>query len=283
MERTSTLRRVSQMFLWVAPFISPILMLPYRAGGLKLYALCATALFLLMAGAVYVLVAHSVRTPTTNRRDALLPGVLLVASLGLVAVTVTTGPPPTSAAQWIATQSEQHLRYVGLIVAGLLAWLGFGALTATLQVLGERTFSVLARSVTTISMVLFTLFTLGALTIYDLVMQQRNSGNTPTWSSPLLILMRSWDSLYAVLTYLAASLYATALARVGLIGKLGATVFVALGVIASIFAVIATVTPNQSGTSTHGLFVLQIPAVPLILPYFIGVNLIRRAGDLVGN
>ncbi len=283
MQRISTLRRVSQAFLWVAPFISPVLILANRAGGLKLYALCGAALFFLMAGAVWIRAADSVRTPSANRRDALLPGVLLVASLGLVAVTVTTGPPPASAAQWVATQSAQHLRYVGLLVAGLLAWAGFNALTAVLQAAGERTFSVLARSLTTISMALFTLFTLGALTIYDLVMQQRNSGNTPTWSSPLLILVGSWDSLYAVLTYLAASLYAIALARVGLIGKLGAAVFVALGAIASIFAVIASVAPNQSGTSTHGLFVLQIPAVPLILPYFIGVNLVRRAGDLVRN
>ena len=283
MQRISPLRRVSQVFLWVAPFISPILILAYRAGGLKLYALSGAALFLLMAGAVWILVADSVRTPTTNRRDALLPGVLLVASLDLVAITVTTGPPPTSAAEWVATQNVQHLRYVGLLVAGLLAWAGFDALTAMLQVAGERALSVLARSVTAISMALFTLFTLGALTIPDLVAQQRNSGNTPTWASPLLILMSSWLSLYAVLTYLAASLYAMALGRVGLIGKFGGAVFVALGTIASILVLIAILTPNQSGTLTHGLFVLQIPAVPLILPYFVGVNLVRRAGDLVPN
>jgi hypothetical protein len=258
-------------------------MLPYRAGGLKLYALCGAALFLLMAGAVYILVADSVRTSTTNRRDALLPGVLLVASLDLVAVTVTTGPPPTSAAEWVATPNVQHLRSVGLLAAGLLAWAGFDALTAMLQAAGERALSVLARSLTAISMALFTLFTLGALTIFDLVAQQRNSGNTPTWASPLLILMSSWLSLYAVLTYLATSLYAMAFARVGLIGRFGRAVFVALGAIASILALVAILTPNPSGTLTHGLFVLQIPAVPLILPYFIGVNLVRRAGDLVRN
>ncbi len=52
MQPISTVRRGSQVFLWVAPFISPILILVYRAGGLKLYALCGAALFLLMAGAV---------------------------------------------------------------------------------------------------------------------------------------------------------------------------------------------------------------------------------------
>jgi hypothetical protein len=283
MPRISTLRRASQAFLWVAPFISPVLMLAYRAGGLKLYALCGAALLLLIAGAVWILAADSVKTSTTNRRDALLPGVLLVASLSSVAVTVTSGPPPVSAAEWVATLSVQHLRYVGLLVAGLLAWAGFEAMTTMVQAAGERAYSVLARSATTVSMALFILFILGALTIFDVVAQQRNSGNTPTWVSPLLILMGSWASLYSVLTYLAVSLYAIALARTGMIGNLGRNVFVALGAIASILAVVATLMPNPSGTFTHGLFVLQVPAVPLILPYFIGVNLVRRAVDPVSN
>ena len=55
--------------------------------------------------------------------------------------------------------------------------------------------------------------------------------------------------------------------------------FVALGTIAAVLALIAISTSNRTGTLTHGLFVFIIPAVPLILPYFIGVNLVRRAGD----
>jgi hypothetical protein len=252
MQRISTLRRVSQVFLWVAPFISPILTLVYRAGGLKLYALSGVALFLLMAGAVWILVADSVRTPATNRRDALLPGVLLVASLDLVAVTVTTGPPPTSATEWVATQNVQHLRYVGLLIAGLLAWAGFSALTAVLQAAGERAFSVLARSVTTISMALFTLFPLFALTVVDLrVKEAVNSGNAPQWWPPLVAFGESWLVLYAVLTYLATSLYAIALGKLGLMGNLGRAVFALLGAIAAVLVLVASLTRPISRALSH--------------------------------
>jgi hypothetical protein len=87
--------------------------------------------------------------------------------------------------------------------------------------------------------------------------------------------------LFAVLTYLATSLYAMALGNVGLLGKLGSVVFVVLGVIAAALALIAITSSNQPATLVHGVFVFLIPAVPFILPYLIGVNLVRRAGDPV--
>jgi hypothetical protein len=281
MQRISPGQRVSQVFLWVAPFLSPILMLVYRAGGLKVYAVGGATLLVLMAGAVWILAAGSVTSPASNRSIALLPGVFLVANLASAAVTVTTGPPPTSDAVWVAIRTEQHVRYVGLLIAGLLALAGFTLLTASLREAGERVFSVLAFSSTAIATVLFILFALGALTIYDLVAQQRSAGNTPAWSSPLLILIFSWIELYAVLSYLATSLYAVALGKVGLLSKFVCVLFVALGTIAAVLALIAITTPNQTGTLTHGLFIFTIPAVPLILPYLIGVNLVRRAGDPV--
>ena len=175
MQRVSTARRGSQVFLWGAPFLSPILMLAYRAGGLKLYAIGGATLVFLMAGAVWILAAGSTTSPANNRHLPLLAGVLLIASLASAAVTVTTGPPPTSAAAWVATQTEQHVRYVGLLVAGLLALAGFGLLTARLREAGERVFSVLAFSAYMIATGLFVLFTLGALTIYDLVAQQASA------------------------------------------------------------------------------------------------------------
>ena len=173
------------------------------------------------------------------------------------------------------------MRYVGLLVAGLLALAGFGLLTARLHEAEERVFSVLGFSATIIATGLFVLFTLGALTIYDLVAKQASAGNIPAWTSPLQILISSWLELYAVLSYLATSLYAMALSKAGWLAKFGCAAFAGLGAIAAVLALIAIITPNGTGTLTHGFFVLLIPAVPLILPYLLGVNLVRRAGDSV--
>ena len=279
MQRLSAARRVSQLFLWAAPFLSTILILVYRAGGLKLYAMGGAALVLLMAGAVWILAACSMTNLANNRGVLLLPGVLLVAIVASTAVTVTTGPPPASNAVWVATLTEQHARYVGLLVAGLLAFGGFGLLTVRLREAGEQVFSVLGFSAITIATGLFVLFALGALTIYDLVAQQGIAGNTPAWASPLLRVISSWLKLYAVLSYLATSLYAMAMGKVGLLGKFGRAAFSSLGAMAALLALIAIISTNTTGTLTHGLFVFLIPAVPLMLPYFLGVNLVRLAGD----
>ena len=173
------------------------------------------------------------------------------------------------------------MRYVGLLVAGLLALAGFGLLTARLhEARGARSQFSDSRPLWSRTG-LFVLFTLGALTIYDLVAKQASAGNIPAWTSPLQILISSWLKLYAVLSYLATSLYAMALSKAGWLAKFGCAAFAGLGAIAAVLALIAIITPNGTGTLTHGFFVLLIPAVPLILPYLLGVNLSRRAGDSV--
>jgi hypothetical protein len=70
-----------------------------------------------------------------------------------------------------------------------------------------------------------------------------------------------------------------ALRKVGWLGKIGGATFAVLSAISAVLAVVAIATPNQQATLTHGFFVFLIPAVPMIVPYLIGVNLIRRAGD----
>jgi len=85
--------------------------------------------------------------------------------------------------------------------------------------------------------------------------------------------------LFAVLTYPATSLYAMAFGNVGLLGKFGRVVFLVLGAITAALALIAVGVLKPPATLVHGLFVLVIPAVPFIMPYFIGVSLVRRAGD----
>lgn len=267
------------MFLWSAPLLSPILMFAYRTGGLKLFAAGGIVLFVAMSAAVWILGGDAWRGLANDRHGFLLPGVLLVASLAIPAVTVTTGPPPTSSAEWVATLTEQHVRYVGLLIAGLASWAGFGMLSASLREAGEHVFSRLALSAVAISSVVFTLFVLSTLTVYDLVAREHSSGNHPDWVRPFGIMIASWLYLYAVLSYTATSFYAIALSKVGLLGKLGRTGFAGVSAIAAVLAVVAIRTANSTGTLTHGFFVLLIPAVPLILPYFLGVAMIRRAGD----
>ncbi len=278
MQRISGVQGVSQVFLWLVPFL-PFLGMAYRPGGLKLYAIAGGTQTFLMALAVWILAGDSIKSSASDRRALLLPGVFLIASWASAALAVSMGAPPR-ATVWIATLADQHLRYVALLLAGLLAWAGFGLLTARLREDGERVLSVLGLCAAAISTVSFTLFTLAALTVYDLrAAQEASTGNTPEWWTPLFGLFHSWVVLFAVLTYVATSLFAMALGKVGLLGKFGRILFVVLGTTAAALALIAIAMTFGPATPGRGLFVLLVPAVPFVLPYLIGVNLVRRAGD----
>jgi hypothetical protein len=88
--------------------------------------------------------------------------------------------------------------------------------------------------------------------------------------NPCLTEYFAWLWLYAVLTHLAVVLYATALAKVGLLGKFGHALFV----------VSARLRPSwRNPTLARAFYPFMIPAVPFLRPYFIGVSLARRAGD----
>jgi len=84
-----------------------------------------------------------------------------------------------------------------------------------------------------------------------------------------------------VLTYSATALYAAALRKTGWLGKFGCALFVGLSLSAATFAIVAvsiTLGPRIPG---QGIFIVLVPAVPFLLPYLLGVHLVRRAGDPV--
>jgi hypothetical protein len=164
------------------------------------------------------------------------------------------------------------------VSSGLLSWAGFGLLTSRLREAGERTFSVLGLCSIAVSTPLFILFNLAALTVYDMhAAKVASSGSVPVWSPPLVALSLVWLGLYAVLTHLAVALYAMALANVGLLGKFGRGLFIMLGTIAAASALVLV--SASSPTLREALYPFMIPAVPTILPYLMGVSLVRRVGD----
>jgi len=85
-----------------------------------------------------------------DRRALLLPGAFLIACWASATLAASMGPPPALAV-WAVTRTDQQVRYVALLLAVLLAWAGFGVLTARLREAGEHLFSVLGLSAATIS------------------------------------------------------------------------------------------------------------------------------------
>jgi hypothetical protein len=84
-------------------------------------------------------------------------------------------------------------------------------------------------------------------------------------------------TVYAMRATQVASSGATALANLGLLGKFGRASFIILGTIAAASALIGFTT--RTPTIAQAFYPFMIPAMPFLLPNFIGVSLVRSAGD----
>jgi len=87
-----------------------------------------------------------------------------------------------------------------------------------------------------------------------------------------------------VLTYLTTAAFAAAMERMRWLGRGAARAYVIANLVALLFIVARGLSfpdPNASSTPwyTQPGFIAGIPAVPWIMPFLLGVVLLRRAGD----
>ena len=99
---------------------------------------------------------------------------------------------------------------------------------------------------------------------------------TPNWYNLTRIYFKPLFVLGGLLTYAATAAYAAALGRVGWLEKLSSRLLAGTSVAA---AVLVSVSPLGGKIGAPG-FILLIPALPYLMPYFIGVLLVTRAGRL---
>lgn len=189
--------------------------------------------------------------------------------------------PPIQGPTYFDFPADAYLRHSALMVAGLLALGGFAILTAALLAAGERVLSMLGFAAITLA------------TGFHLVVQALSATGLgrvlPTSGIPSHVAPRLHDFVLFVAffpaecAFLATGFYAAASPQLGLrktgSRALALVCFCAAGVFA--VAAIATLVfhvPRRSPWSIGG--VLGIPAIPYVLPYFMGVSLLRRAGEV---
>jgi hypothetical protein len=90
--------------------------------------------------------------------------------------------------------------------------------------------------------------------------------------------------LGCALTYVATAAFAASLGRIEWLGRKATLAYIILNFVALFSLVISVLKyPDPAALSAPwyvmpGVF-LHVPAVPLIMPFFLGVVLLRRAGD----
>jgi hypothetical protein len=173
------------------------------------------------------------------------------------------------------------MRYLVLILMAISTAGGFVMLRETLSEAGERFYSTLGFAAVILAGPLFVTWNTFVFGAYSILEQ---SGEIAPAMVPFTAFRDLLLSVSCSLTYFAAAAYVMSLSRVDWLGRKASLTYIILNVIALALLVIKiAVHPDPTGLSqpwyTIPGFILQIPALPLIMPALLGAVLLRRAEE----
>lgn len=158
---------------------------------------------------------------------------------------------------------------------------GFVILREALSEAGERFYATLGFAAIMLGGPLYLIWNTFAFAAY---FGKEHAGEVP---AAIVSLNDTLDLLLFVagfLTYLATATFAASLGRIQWLGRGAARAFMIVNGVALLFLVIRGLQfPDPKALSepwyTSPGFIVGIPAVPFIMPFLIGVVLLRRAGE----
>ena len=189
------------------------------------------------------------------------------------------GPPPETAVEWTEKATEQQVRYFFLVISGVFIAFGFIGLSNRLKTAGESLFSDLSSTAILIAIPLFIanmLYWGFYLTELFKILSSQNSTNYPDWFLPTKQLFGLISVIEVALTYFATFAIVIALKKTG---WLNATSYYFYLLFSSLAFVIIILSAFFTDTFKIPGFAVSIPAFPFLMPYFIGVNLLKRVGN----
>lgn len=215
-----------------------------------------------------------------TRNQLSFAGALLIIPVICVSIFAGMGPPPGSIADWVATGTEQQIRYGILIASGVVLALGFATLRNGLIPTKGKPFA-------DVGMLLFLtaipLFILNMTFWSDFVLFSFESqavstpAEMPDWFKAMLKQFDLVSRVEVSLMYLTTTFFGLALKSAGWFKGTPSSLYVAISLTA--FVAVVFYPLYASVVAFMGFFPLLIPAVPFMLPYYIGVNLLRKAGN----
>ena len=252
----------------------PVVVLPLAGiRGLRvpgLYSTVGALLFAILAAAAGLLARGAGASEHDPRLR--LGGILLLVPIALIGLLwVGLGTP------WDATVAENRSRYAALLAMSIAVATGFHLLGDALRDSGEKLFAPLAVVFGLLSgsaYVVWTSFQLG-----DFALHLASGERAPGVAS----MNNVFDALLfaaTALAYLATACLAGALGRAGRLGSVAAHVYLALNLLALCMLLLRGVSFPTPGSGPEAWymtpgFIVGVPAMPWILPYFLGVTVLR--------
>lgn len=279
MQSSQAVRNGAQAYLSIVPVLTAILGFGIGHISYRVYLPVWLINSCLMVMAAWVLGAHAIGKDDANKRHLAAIALLLLVPWMLFSVFFGMGPPPTTAVGWVATAVEQQVRYALLIVGGVLATLGFSGLKATLKDAGESFYSQLGLTAMLIAAPIFILnmtfwgsYLVEAFRIFAALAPNER----PEWYLPLRAQFGLISAVEVGLIYAATAAFATSLKTVGWFKPAACRIYIIVSSLGFLLTVLPPSVPEPFATAGY---LVCVPAIPFVMPYLMGINLLRRVGN----
>ena len=271
-------RKASRIYLWLVPVLVVILGLSFGKTNYTFYLPIWILNVVLMVMASWILGLHVINDKNKSKHIAVGAFCLIVPTI-LVFMFFGLGPPPETPAGWVATSTEQQVRYSMLTAAGIFIALGFTLLKEKQKNDGENYYSLLGSIAINIAIPLFILDMLFwgfSLTESFKILVATNTEKMPEWFKPLRQIFGMVSVVEVALTYLAIAFFSVSLNMTGRLSKTSKNIYIVLSLFAFLIIILSAFLPEPFVTAG---FAVSIPAIPFLMPYFISINLLKREGD----
>ena len=271
MESKLLKRNISQVYLSLVPFLVTAFGLGVGYISYKIYLPIWIINVCLMVAASWTLGLHVIRNQDVEKKHLAIAAFLLVVPWILVSMFFGLGPPPQTPAGWVETATEQEIRYIMLVIAGVFIALGFAALREKLKNTAGSFYAMLGFSAIMIAIPLFIVnMIFWSAYLPELFSFMVTSGleERPEWNNPVRAQFHLLAVVEVSITYLAVAAISAALRDAGWLSKIASRICILISLVGFLTVVFF-------GHSSPFL----IPAFPSLIPYYIAISLLRRAGN----
>ena len=282
------LYKTSRTYLWIALFLTvPVAQMRDLAGVGALLA--GYAVFVAVtAVAVWKVGSAKAESGVVREHPAFLPGALLLSGpLALALGAFVTGEPTAARPGDYLLNTTAILLGSGILVAGFVVLFArlFEAGEQLLPLLGIV--GLLVGSAVWLANLLFryAVVASGAAELQAAVEDRawvahgylRGLEGVPSWMEFLLVWTDMAQLTFVLMAYLATAAFGAALTRAGWVGGIGGSVFVGLNLALALTVTLGIIlAASGSAVAAWTAFVLSIPFMVFVLPYFMGVVILGR-------
>lgn len=273
-------RNISQVYLTLVPILASAIGLGIGYVSYKIYLPVWIINVCLMVTATWILSIPVMRTGDIEKKHIVACASLLIVPWMFISMIAGLGAPPFGKpAIWLASITEQEIRYIILIIAAILYAFGFAILREKLKPTKGNLYSLLGSTAIQIAIPLF-LIDMIFLSYYVeemyRIMVKSSLEKMPEWALPMANQSRYIPIIEDSLIYIATAAFAASLKAAGWLKPTACNVYIMMSLLGVLLNMLPSSVPEPLATIS---FIATIPAALFLMPYLVGINLLRRAGN----